>query len=56
MNLWKDSKRAKAQELIEHLLSQRDASGSWPFTMVNEIAFAELGSSCSHSGLTELRQ
>ena len=53
MNLWKDSKRAKAQELIEHLLSQRDTGGGWPFSMVNEIAFAELGSSSSHFGLTE---
>ena len=51
MKLWKETKRANAQELIDWLLSVRMDSG-WPDNWVNTIAFAELGSSSSRSDVT----
>lgn len=52
MELWEGTKRANAQKLIDWLLSGRK-DGNWPLDWVNMVAFAELGSSTTHAGLTE---
>jgi len=52
MGLWQDTKRANAQKLIDWLLSVRKDNG-WSVDWVNMVAFAELGSSSSHPGMTD---
>jgi len=51
MELWKDTKRANAQKLIDWLLSVK--KDGWSVDWLNMVAFAELGSSSSYEGLTE---
>lgn len=55
MHLWKQEKRANAQELIDWLLSMRTETGAWRNEWITTVAFAELGYSSSQPSLSKMR-